>query len=172
MKRIELSDDAFAALQSLAATRHLTPAEFVAALVGPPSSLLGGDQLLVYLESEEFGALPDSSVRYLALLSWVGRNHAGDFSDFISHQSSGRRYLMLSREEVQAVRLHNEAVPIAGSPYWAVMSIDAATKRRFVARLLEFIGCHEATIAQSLRALGLPPGDVLAGGPASLRAVG
>jgi len=156
MKRIDLSDDAFSALQSLAAGRHLTPAEFIAAMVGLQPSLLGGDQLLLYLASEEFGALPDPSARYLALLAWVARNHAGDFSDFISHQASGRRYLMLSREEVQAVRQHNEAVPIAGSPYWAVMSIDDATKRRFVARLLEFIGCHEATIGQGLRALGLP----------------
>jgi SeqA protein C-terminal domain len=172
MKRIELSDDAFEALQHLAAARQLAPAAFIAALVGTPPALLGGDQLLLYLASGEFGALSDPAARYLALLTWVVRNHAGDFSDFISHQASGRRYLMLNREEVNAVRHHNEAMPLAGSPYWAVMSIDDATKRHFVVRLLEFIGCHEITIAQGLRALDLPAGGVLAGGPESLRAVG
>jgi hypothetical protein len=156
MKRIELSDDAFDALQSLAAARHLNPAEYIAALVVPAPSQLGGDLLLLYMASAEFGALPDAAARYLALLGWVARNHAGDFADFISHQASGRRYLMLNREEVNAVRQHNAALPLAGTPYWAVMAIDEATKRHFVARLLEFIGCHEVTIAQGLRAVGRP----------------
>jgi negative modulator of initiation of replication len=62
---------------------------------------------------------------------------------------------MLNRDEVNAVRAHNLAVPLAGTPFWAVMTIDEATKRRFVCRLLEFIGCHDETVAQACRSLGL-----------------
>ena len=35
------------------------------------------------------------------------------------------------------------------------MTIDEATKRRFVCRMLEFIGCHDETVVQACRALGL-----------------
>ena len=114
-----------------------------------------GDQLLFFLASTEFTALTDPTARYLALLCWVARNNPGDFADFISHQESGRRYLMLNRDELNEIRSHNHAVQLAGTQYWAVLLIDRTTKRRFVSRLLEFIGCHDKTIAESCRALGL-----------------
>ena len=155
MKKVELSDEAFIALQQLAAAKNLSPAELIAALVGADRPPLAGDNLLFFLTRPEFSALPDSTVRYLALLSWVARNYACDFADFISHQESGRRYLMLSREAINAVRSHNHAVQIDGTQYWAVMTIDDTTKRRFLCRLLEFIGCHDETVAQACRVLGL-----------------
>ncbi len=34
------------------------------------------------------------------------------------------------------------------------MTIDDATRRRFVCRLLEFIGCHDETVVQACRSLG------------------
>ena len=37
MKKLELSDDLYAALERLAAARHLTPAELIATLVNPPA---------------------------------------------------------------------------------------------------------------------------------------
>jgi hypothetical protein len=155
MKKVELSDETFGALERLAAAKKLSPADLIAALLGPDRPALAGDNLLFFLISAEFPAQADPPARYLALLSWVARNHACDFADFISHQESGRRYLMLNRDEVNAVRAHNLAVPLAGTPFWAVMTIDEATKRRFVCRLLEFIGCHDETVAQACRSLGL-----------------
>jgi hypothetical protein len=155
MKKVELSDEAFQALQQLAAAKNLSPAELIAALVGTDRPPLAGDTLLFHLAGPEFPATAGPTERYLALLSWVARNYACDFADFISHQESGRRYLMLSREETNEVRAHNHAVQIDGTQYWAVMTIDDATKRRFVCRLLEFIGCHDETVAQACKVLGL-----------------
>ena len=155
MKKVELSDEAFSALQQLATAKNLSPAELIATLVGADRPPLAGDNLLFYLTRGEFTAQPDPTARYLALLSWVARNYACDFADFISHQESGRRYLMLNREEVNEVRSHNHAVQIDGSQYWAVMTIDDTTKRRFTCRLLEFIGCHDETVVQACRAIGL-----------------
>jgi len=155
MKKVELSDEAFNTLQQLAAAKNLSPAELIAALVGPGRPPLAGDNLLFFLTSAEFTTPADPTARYLALLSWVARNYACDFADFISHQESGRRYLMLNHEEVNAVRSHNHALQIDGTQYWAVMTIDDSTKRRFICRLLEFIGCHDETVAQACRALGL-----------------
>lgn len=154
MKNVELSDEAYAALQRLAAAKNLPPAEVLAALLGAGKPL-SGDHLLFYLVSAEFTALPSLTERYLALLAWAAKNYACDFADFISHQESARRYLMLSRDEVNEVRSHNHARQIDGTQFWAVMSIDDATKARFVRRLLEFIGCHDETIAQAIRAIGL-----------------
>jgi len=155
MKEVELSDEAHQALLRLAAARNLTPAELLAALLAGPPPPLTGDNVLFFLSGAEFTALADPTERYLALLAWVARNHAYDFADFISHQESGRRYLMLDHAEVNAVRAHNHARQLADTPYWAVLAIDDATKRRFVGRLLEFIGCHDETVAQAGRLLGL-----------------
>ncbi|HVT73512.1 MAG TPA: hypothetical protein VHD61_10265 [Lacunisphaera sp.] len=155
MKKVELSDEAFHALEQLAAAKKLTPSEVIAAMLGASRPPLAGDHLLFFLTSAEFALEQNAMARYLALLAWVARNYACDFADFISHQESGRRYLMLSREAVNEVRSHNHAMQIDGTQYWAVMTIDDATKRRFVCRLLEFVGCHDETVREACRALGL-----------------
>jgi negative modulator of initiation of replication len=160
MKKVELDDATFIALERLAAAKNLSPAGLIATLLGPARPPLAGDSLLFFLAGADYAARPDTTARYLALLAWVARNYACDFADFISHQESGRRYLMLNREEFNEARAHNHAVQLAGTQYWAVMAIDDATKRRFLRRLLEFIGCHDETVTEACRSLGLlePPG--------------
>ncbi len=155
MKNVELSDEVYAALQRLAAAKNLTPAEVLAAMLGTSRPPLAGDNLLFYLVSVEFTQLQEPVERYLALLAWAAKNYSCDFADFISHQESCLRYLMLSRDEIQEVRARNHARQIDGTQFWAVMTIDQHTKRRFVCRLLEFIGCHDETVAVACRALGL-----------------
>jgi hypothetical protein len=158
MKRVELSDEAYAALERLAAAKNLSPGDLIAALVDPARPPLAGDMLLFHLASAEFTRLTDPADRYLDLLAWCAKNYATDFADFISHQESGRRYLMMSREEFNDVRTHNRTRQIDGTQFWAVMSIDDSTKGRFVRRLLEFIGCHDETVTHAGRALGLGDG--------------
>lgn len=157
VKTVELSDETFAALERLAAAGKSTPTEIIAALVGEHDPApLAGDQLLFFLARPDFAALADPSERYLALLAWVAQHHACDFADFISHQDSALRYLALGPEEVQGIRARNHARQIAGTHYWAVMTIGDATKARFVRRLLEFVGCPDDAVDAALRALGLP----------------
>lgn len=156
MKTLELSDEAFAALERLAAAKNLTPADIIAAMVGGGRPPMGGDNLLFFLAGKEFAGVADGSDRYLALLSWVAKNYTYDFADFISHQDSALRYLALGRDEVQEIRARNHARQIPGTHYWAVMTIDDPTKARFVRRLLEFVGCHDETVRAALRELGLP----------------
>ena len=155
MKKLELGDEAYAALQRLAAAKNLSPAEAIEAMLSAGRPPLAGDNLLFFLTSAEFPANADPTERYLALLAWCAKNYAGDFADFISHQESGRRYLMLSREEVNEARHRNHARQIDGTQFWAVMTIDGATKRRFVCRMLEYIGCHDETVALACRELAL-----------------
>lgn len=166
MKRIEVSDEAYASLQRLADARHLTVTGLLATLAGPSGPALAGDALLLHLASLEFARSPDNTGRYLDLLAWCARNYATDFADFVSHQESGRHYLGWSREEINEARTHNHARQIDGTQFWAVMSIDEPTRRQFVCRLLEFIGCHDETVAAACRALGFatPP----AAGPGRL----
>ncbi len=118
-----------------------------------------GDSLRLFLAGDLFRALADPAERYLAVLAWGATSHASDFADFISHQESGHRYLMLSPDEVHEVRAHNHARQIDGTQYWAVMTIDAKSQRRFVRRLLEFIGCDDEEVAEACRALGLAASD-------------
>lgn len=156
MKRLELSDEAYAALQRLAAAKNLSPAELVAALVEPARPPLAGDTLLFHLASAEFTRLADPVERYLDLLAWCARHYATDFADFIAHQESGRRYLGLDRDQLNEARAHNRARQIDGTQFWAVMTIDDTTRGRFVRRLFEYIGCHDETVAHACHALGLP----------------
>lgn len=153
-KLVELNDETYTALQRLAVAKNLSPAEVIAAMVNDGRPPLGGDHLLFYLTSPEFPAAADPIERYLALLAWCATNYATDFADFISHQESSLRYLMLNREEINEVRAHNHARQIDGTQFWAVMTIDDATRRRFVCRLLEFIGCHDETVVQACRSPG------------------
>jgi negative modulator of initiation of replication len=166
MKTVELSDATYTALEQLAGAKGTTPAEIIAALLGVSRPPLAGDALLFHLTSSEFTALADPADRYLALLSWVAKSYAMDFADFIAHQESGHRYLALSRDDIQEIRQRNRAQPIPATQYWAVMSIDPATKRRFVRRLLEFIGCHDETVALACRTLDL--GETTAAAPCVL----
>jgi len=154
MKKLELSDEIYAALERLAAAKQLSPADLIAALVDPPQPVLAGDHLLFFLAREEFTRLADPIDRYLALLAWAARNYAADFADFISHQESGRHYLAWSRDEINEARGRNHARQIDGTQYWAVMTIDEEARLRFVTRLLEFIGCHDETVVLAGRALG------------------
>jgi negative modulator of initiation of replication len=153
-KLVELNDETYAALQRLAVAKNLSPAEVIAAMVNDGRPPLGGDNLLFFLTSAEFPATADPVERYLALLAWCATNYATDFADFISHQESGLHYLMFNREEINEVRAHNHARQIDGTQFWAVMTIDDATRRRFGCRLLEFIGCHDETVVQACRSLG------------------
>lgn len=158
MKRLELDDDVFAALQRLAAAKNLSPADLVAALVDAKRPPLAGDLLLFHLASAEFNRLADATDRYLDLLAWCARNYGPDFADFIAHQESGRRYLAWSRDEINEARNRNCARQIDGTQFWAVMTIDDAARRRFLCRLLEYIGCHDETVTQACLALGLDGG--------------
>ena len=155
MKRVELSDEAYATLQQLAAAKNLSPAGVIDAMLTAGRPPLAGDNLLFFLTSAEFAAQADATGRYLALLAWCAKNYAGDFADFISHQESGLHYLMFNREEINETRARNHARQIDGTQFWAVMAIDDTAKRRFVCRLLEYIGCHDETVAHACRALGL-----------------
>jgi negative regulator of replication initiation len=160
MKTVELSEEAYEALQRLAAARNRSPSELLAAMLTASQPPLAGDNLLFFLTSPEFTAHRGPAERYLALLAWVAGNYAGDFADFISHQESGRRYLTFSRDDINEVRARNQARPIDGTPYWAVMTISDAAKHRFARQLLEFVGCHDETVTQA--------GDALAGAEADI----
>ena len=53
-----------------------------------------------------------------------------------------------------------EARQIDGTQFWAIMNIDTATKRRFLARVLDFIGYRDAVIelaCSTLRRASLTP---------------
>jgi len=157
MKTVELSEETYAALESLAAARNVSPGELLTALIQEAPLTL--DSLLVFLGSAPFRALSDPVDRYLALLACCATNYSTDFADFISHQESGHRYLMLSREDFEDVRAQNHARQIDGTQFWAVMTIGPRAKRRFVRRILEFIGCRDETVAEACRALGLTGAD-------------
>lgn len=156
MKNIEVSDEVYDALQRLASGFHRTPDEVLASLLNVPrGSAEAAEPIAAFILSPEFRTKFTDADKYLGLLSWIAARHASEFREFIEAQSSGRRYLSLSREEILETCRHNQARQIEGTHYWAIMNIDTATKRRFLARVLEFIGYRDAVIEFVCGAIGM-----------------
>ena len=155
VKTIEVSDEVYAALQGLATGFHRTPDEVLASLLNiPHASPEATEPLAAFILSADFRAKFTDADKYLALLSWVSTKHPAEFGEFIRAQSGGRRYLTMSREEIMETCRHNQARQIDGTQYWAIMNIDTATKRRFLGRVLEFIGYRDVVIEFACNAIG------------------
>ena len=155
MKQIEVSDAVYAALQRLASGFHRTPDEVLANLLNVPSAPSAAEPIATFILSPEFRTKFTDADKYLALLGWIAVRHAKEFGEFIRRQSRGRPFLSLTREAIVAACRHNQARQIAGTHYWAIMNIDTATKRRFLSRVLEFIGYRDDLIEFACGALGM-----------------
>ena len=156
VKNIDVSDEVYAALQQLATGFHRTPDEVLASLLNiPRASPEAAEPLAAFLLSSEFRAKFTDADKYLGILSWIAERHAAEFGEFTRSQTSGRCYLSLSREEILETCRHNQARQIDGTQYLAIMNIDTATKRRFLARVLEFIGYRDAVIEFTCSAIGM-----------------
>lgn len=156
MKKIEVSDAVYAALQRLASGFHRTPDEVLSNLLNlPAASAEAAEPIAAFVLSTDFRAKFTDADKYLALLGWIAVRHAEEFAEFIRNQSGGRRFLSLNREEILETCRHNQARQIAGTQYWAIMNIDTATKRRFLSRVLEFIGYRDDIIDFACGAIGM-----------------
>jgi len=159
MKTIEISDEVYEALQDLATGFNRTPDEVLASLLHVPTgSPDASEPIAAFILSSEFRTKFTDADKYLAILGWLAARHPADFAEFIRNLESGRRYLGLSREEIVDRCRHNQARQIAGSPYWAIMNLDTPTKRRFLGRVLEFIGYRPAVIEFVCAAIGIRRG--------------
>jgi negative modulator of initiation of replication len=154
MPKLDLSAQTAAALKKTASERGCTPDELIAALLTSPSEALRSHPLVAYTAAAEFRAKTSDADRYLALLAWLAAQHRADFDDFIAHQASGRKYLGRSPEEIRETCRHNQARPIPGTHFWAIMNLDTPTKRRFLRRLMIFIGESDAVIDEVAGTLG------------------
>lgn len=156
MKAIDVSDDVYAALQKLATGFHRTPDEVLASLLNLPGAQPDAvNPLAAFVLGPEFRAKFTDADKYLALLAWIARRHPADFGEFIRASDSGRRYIGLSRDEIVEACRHNQARPIDDTPYWAIMNLDTPTKRRFLARVLDFVGYDEDLVELACAAIGM-----------------
>jgi negative regulator of replication initiation len=156
MKSIEISDEVYVALQELATGFHRTPDEVLASLLNVPASAPdAAEPLAAFVLGPDFRTKFTDADKYLALLGWIAARHPSEFTEFIRGLDGGRRYLGLSRDEILDTCRHNQARQIAGTPYWAIMNLDTPTKRRFLGRVLEFVGYRETVIEFACAAIGM-----------------
>jgi negative modulator of initiation of replication len=159
MKKIEVSDDVYETLKRLTTDFHQSPNDVLAALLNVGVAPSSTDEPLVgFLLGADFRTKFTDADKYLAILGWIAAKHGPEFREFtmsLSASGSGRRYLGLSREEIVEQCRHNQARQIPNSRYWAIMNIDTATKRRFLSRVLEFIGYREDIIEFVCGVIGL-----------------
>jgi negative regulator of replication initiation len=156
MKTIEVSDDVYDTLKKMTTDFHQSPDDVLATLLNLRiSPATAKEPLVAYMLGAEFRAKFTDADKYLAILGWVATKHAADFDEFILSLASGRRYLSWSREEIVAQCRHNQARQLPGTHYWAIMNIDTATKRRFLARVLEFVGYTDELIDLVCGAIGM-----------------
>ena len=157
MKTIDVTEQVHAELQRLAAESRLAPSAVLAALLHLPTSpYLDRDPLIVFLLGSELRTKSTDAERYVSLLSWVAERQPSRFREYIEALTSGRRYLGLSREEIIAQCHHNQARPIPGTTYWAIMNLDTPTKRRFLRRVLTFCGYRPEVVDFAGQVFGRP----------------
>jgi negative modulator of initiation of replication len=159
VKKIDISDDVYEELKRLTSDFHQSPNDVLADLLNVRSLPDSADEPLVaHLLSADFRTKFTDADKYLAILGWIAARHAAEFKEFIlslSGSPSGRRFLGMTREEIVEQCRHNQARQIPNTRYWAIMNIDTATKRRFLSRVLEFIGYREGVIEFACGVIGI-----------------
>jgi hypothetical protein len=157
MKTIEVTEQVHAELNRLAAESRREPSAVLAALLHLPTSPdLDRDPLIAFLLGSELRTKSTDAERYVAVLSWVAERQPARFRDYVQSLTSGRRYLGLNREEIIAQCHHNQARPIPGTTFWAIMNLDTPTKRRFLRRVLTFCGYPPAVVEFAVQVFGRP----------------
>jgi negative modulator of initiation of replication len=150
MKKIEVSDDVYETLKSLTTGFHQSPNDVLANLLNLGMAPKNSEEPLVaFMIGPEFRTKFTDADKYLAILGWIAAKYRSELDEFIRSMSagrSGRRYLGLTRDDIVEQCRHNQARQIPNSPFWAIMNIDTATKRRFLSRVLEFVGYREDMI--------------------------
>ena len=154
MPKIQISPETEARLKKLAEERGCTLTELVDAMARSPAGSAPIGPFAAFVASSEYRAKFSDADRYLALLAWVAKTYRPEIDDFLAHQDSGRKYLGFSAEEIRETCHHNQARQIPDSHFWAIMNLDTATKRRFLRRLLVFVGQPDDVIELVLSTLG------------------
>jgi negative regulator of replication initiation len=157
MKTIDVSDEVYEALQRLAGELHQTPADVLASLLRVPTSAPATESIVSFVLGPRLRAKTSHADQYLALLGWIAAQHGPEFGEFIRSEVGSSHFLSLGRDEIVDACRRNLSCQIEGTQYWAVMNIDDAMKRRFLSRVLEFIGYREAAIDLVCAAIGLGP---------------
>jgi len=159
MKKIEVSNEVYDTLKNLTTDFHQSPNDVLATLLNVGLAANAADEPLIgFVLGAEFRTKFTDADKYLAILGWLAAKYSSEFNEFIlslSASKSGRRYLGLSREEIVDQCRHNQARPIPHTHYWAIMNIDTATKRRFLSRVLEFVGYRDDIITVVCSAIGM-----------------
>jgi len=159
VKKIDVSDAVYDTLKGMTTDFHQSPNDVLAAILNVGATPNPADEPLVaFVLGSEFRTKFTDADKYLAILGWIATRHGSEFNEYIlslSASASGRRYLGLSREAIVEQCRHNQARQIPNTHYWAIMNIDTATKRRFLSRVLEFIGYRQDVIDFTCGAIGM-----------------
>jgi hypothetical protein len=155
MNPVDLSREAQEALRRLGQENRQSPAVVLDELLRiPPFAPEAAEPLARYLTAPAFRRHPGSDDRYLSLLEWIAAQHPAELGEFIRSQDTGAHSTGLSARDVIEICRRNESRQIDGTPFWAVMNLPFAAKRRFAARVLEFIGYREGVIRFACALLG------------------
>lgn len=154
MPHLTISRETADFLARAARARGCSVDELIVSLASASDDAVRDHPLIAYTLSPEFRIKFTDADRFLALLAWVAGQHAPEFSDFVSHLESRRRYVGLSAEEIRETCRHNQARQIPGTHFWAIMNLDTPTKQRFLRRLLVFVGLPDEVIEAAVSTLG------------------
>lgn len=156
MRSVAVSPDVYAVLHRLALTYQLTPAQVLAAIVTPPGVAESRSDLIVnvLLQPEFHAQLGDE--RYVSILTWLAHRHASEFGYYLRRDPRSRRYITATPDELRRFRRERITRPLSGTRYWAVLNLRSGGKRRFLRRLLGYIGYQSPLVDVVCSAAGLP----------------
>lgn len=156
MPQLKITPELEARLAKAAEERGCSAPELIASMLdaSDASEAWRSHPFVTYTQSAEFRVKPTDAERYLAVLGWVATAHGPEFGDFVAHHAGGRRYVGMTAEEILETCRHNQARQIPGTRFWAIMNLDTPTKRRFLRRLLVFVGEPDEVVGHAVSLIG------------------
>ena len=156
MHTIQVDDGVLKALEAQVSGFGQTPNDVLRRLLdldggttAAPSHAAVKDPVLKLLESPSFLALSEAEERYLAILGVLYSNHRTHFSRLETYGKGKRPYFARSTEAIKAAAPYAGAKAVPNSPYFALTTLDNASKRKVLQKALTMFGYRASTTSKA-----------------------
>ena len=108
-----------------------------------------------FLDSTEFRFAKGAVGRFLAILSWLYKQHGDTFAVVEGIRGRGRIYFSKNVQELKNSGRSVNPKEIPNSPYWVITTTPTDLKQDMLGQVMKALGCELATIQQAKKAVAL-----------------
>lgn len=145
VRTIEIDEEVFGILLKSVADFGDTPNAVLRRLLGindPGAASETAPRLPIedFISSTEFRFAKGAVGRFLAILSWLFRQHSDSFSVVERIRGRGRLYFSKSADELERSGRSVQPKQIPGSPYWVITTTPTDLKQEMLSAVMKALG--------------------------------